>query len=358
MIIEHTAKDGTRSYMVRVGRRPAKTFSEADWGSRKRAKAEALKHEGELLAGSRPPSSITAEKYAERVLAHWEREKLRSGNQRKSSTTDTLRYNARGFVESFGSRLVAGGVARGEARDWALEAPAGQVKFATQLYNRAIEEGLVSVNPFRGLTPTSKGRSELAPPTLEEFDRLLEGWRSHGSYMTMGRSLTVFAAFTGIRPGELFALEWDDVDFDRMRIHVRRRLYDGELDLPKSNKPRTIVLTPAARDALLPLERVANTVFVGKRGDRLSAPKLSGYWAVVRAASGVDHAFYLATRHRFAWDAYVIRGISRNAIAQQMGWSESAVEHLLSVYGHGDQGWEAEVDRAFGANVQPLREVV
>jgi integrase len=173
----------------------------------------------------------------------------------------------------------------------------------------------------------------------------------------MGRALTIFAGYTGIRPGELFALEWDDIDLEAMRVHVRRRLYDGELDLPKSNKPRRIVLTPQARDALLPLQRVARTVFVSKRGRRLSAPTLSGYWAVVKAAADLEFDFYHATKHRFVHDAYIVRGLSSNAIAQQMGWSESSVRDMLRTYGHGDVGWEAEFDRAYGENVVPIRKV-
>jgi hypothetical protein len=38
--------------------------------------------------------------------------------------------------------------------------------------------------------------------------------------------------------GELFALEWGDIDFEAMRVDVKRRVYKGRLDLPKSNRPR------------------------------------------------------------------------------------------------------------------------
>jgi integrase len=31
------------------------------------------------------------------------------------------------------------------------------------------------------------------------------------------RALLIFAAYSGMRPGELFALEWPDIDFDAMR---------------------------------------------------------------------------------------------------------------------------------------------
>ena len=33
-----------------------------------------------------------------------------------------------------------------------------------------------------------------------------------------------FAAYTGMSPGELMAPEWREIDLERNRVHVRRRL--------------------------------------------------------------------------------------------------------------------------------------
>jgi integrase len=82
------------------------------------------------------------------------------------------------------------------------------------------------------------------------------------------KALLVFAAYSGMRPGELFALEWPDIDFGAMRIHVNRRVYKGRVGLPKSNKVRTIALTPPARAA----RQDGQLVFLAKRGGRLSQP--------------------------------------------------------------------------------------
>jgi integrase len=156
----------------------------------------------------------------------------------------------------------------------------------------------------------------------------------------MGRALQAFAGHTGMRPGELFALEWTDIDFEARRINVQRRVWKGTTDLPKSNKTRRIVLTSEARDALLTLDRYSDYVFVNKRGNRLSQSNLSIYWAAVKAKAGVDVDFYTATKHFCCHRWYVVEHKPVNAIAQQMGWSRSATEKLLSVYGHGDVGWE------------------
>ena len=48
-------------------------------------------------------------------------------------------------------------------------------------------------------------------------------------------------AHTGLRIGEAVALTWADVDFGKRRLHVRRRLYRGRLDSPKSRYGRRVV---------------------------------------------------------------------------------------------------------------------
>ncbi len=173
------------------------------------------------------------------------------------------------------------------------------------------------------------------------------------------RALLIFAAYSGMRPGELFALEWTDVDFESMRIHVNRRVYRGRVDLPKSNKIRTIALTPPARDALLgqPTRQDGELVFRAKRGGRLSQPTLSGYWGEVLARTGLDFDFYLATKHWCVHYMHAELSLPPRVIAEQMGWTLGGVLKLLAVYGHGDVGALEEIDKAFRVNVTELRAV-
>lgn len=45
-------------------------------------------------------------------------------------------------------------------------------------------------------------------------------------------------AHTGMRPGELFALEWRDVDEERGKIVIERAVRRGRVDTPKTEDPR------------------------------------------------------------------------------------------------------------------------
>ncbi len=74
--------------------------------------------------------------------------------------------------------------------------------------------------------------------------------------LTVG-ALVATAAFTGMRPAELYGLKWVDIDLRQDEIHVERQYSPRTrtFELPKNGRTRIVVLTPPARDALLALPR-------------------------------------------------------------------------------------------------------
>jgi integrase len=346
MIRPHTAKDGTKTYGVRVHR----GGGNFEWVGTFPTLREARDAHTDALANPRSSTAMTCEEWADRFLARYERD-------RKDSSFDTARSALRRFTADFGDWPL-GEISRIEAMDWAERVAPSKVPVVVTLFNAAVDAELVDRNPFRSLShrSRSRGRSDEHPPTEDELTVLLDACSAHGWYAPQMRALITFAAYSGMRPGELFALEWLDIDFDAMRIDVRRRLYRGRLDLPKSNKPRRIALTPPARDALLGHPRNGALVFTAKRGGRLSQSTLSGYWGKVLARAGLDFDFYLATKHWCVHHLYVERGLPPRVVAEQMGWELAGTLKLLKVYGHGDVGALEEIDRVYDSNVVQLRD--
>jgi len=158
------------------------------------------------------------------------------------SSTETAKAALVRFRRDFGSRRLES-LTRIEAKDWAATAPAGDTAVVITLMNQAVADDVLSENAFRGLgRKDKKGRSDVAPPTAEEFGRLLDACDVHGWYGDHLRSLLIFAAYTRLRPGEIFALKWGDIDLETNRVHVRRRVYNRRIDIPKSNKTRIVAL--------------------------------------------------------------------------------------------------------------------
>jgi integrase len=68
------------------------------------------------------------------------------------------------------------------------------------------------------------------------------------------KSMVLAAVLTGLRRGELFALRWGAVDFERKLISVRESVYEGQFNTPKTRSSvRTIPMGEALKEILLRL---------------------------------------------------------------------------------------------------------
>lgn len=291
---------------------------------------------------AREADTITCAEWVERYLDRYARTS-------KASSLDTARNALKGFRAEYGHRPVAS-ITPVEAEDWAQTVPASYTSHIVAMLNYAKRMQIIAANPFDGLGGArGRGRADENPPTVEEIDRLLDACDTLGGYAQQMRALITFAAYTGMRPGELYELRWTDIDLAANRITVSRRLYRGRVDTPKSGKPKTIALPPPARDVLLRQPtRTEEHVFLSMRGRRLSASTVCMYWAIIRQAARLDpsYDFYRCTKHLGVHRLYRL-GLSRRAIAAQMGWSERSVDALLGVYGHTELVALAEVDALY-----------
>jgi len=113
----------------------------------------------------------------------------------------------RGDLQAFVDRMLAAGHEPSTIRNTLLPVRA--------IYRRALARGEVAVNPTLGLElPAVRNRRErIASPG--EASRLRTA-------LPRDRALWATAMYAGLRPGELLALEWSAVDFERGLIHVRR----------------------------------------------------------------------------------------------------------------------------------------
>jgi integrase len=304
------------------------------------------------------PDEWTVDTWADRVLARMESGDLRTrgGRRYKDSSIDTARSSLKTLRTEFGSRTLSS-ITRVEAEDWAAKVPPSKVPMAVTLFEHARLARLVDRNEFERLSKRSEGRRNERPPSEEEMVLLLDGCSALGNeYAPMMRAMLTFGAFTLMRPGELFALDWEDVDLSvgaNGRARVSRRLYRGRTDIPKSNRERTITIVASAREALDSLLELDGyyphgLVFRNKTGGQLTEPTLTAYWKEVRARARVEHDFYLACKHYGVWYLKVVLGLPDAAIAAQAGWSERSVTKMVETYAHAvDERRLDEIDAAF-----------
>src|SRR4029077_8049646 len=65
------------------------------------------------------------------------------------------------------------------------------------------------------------------------------------------RTMYAIAAMTGLRCGEVLGLSIDDLDFERKEIRVRRSVWRGEMQTPKSAASEAVLPMPEPLAAML-----------------------------------------------------------------------------------------------------------
>lgn len=309
----------------------------------------------------------------------------------KESTNDRYHADAKRFAEYVGPAKRLHEITVPEARSYAQRRPHDHSALRA-MFADAKRDGLVLSNPFSELRISKgKGRSEIVPISAEELGAICElALRTHGKeFGRVFRSVVRFSAYTGLRPGEVFGLDWEDIDFEAETIAVRRQLHKRRFTLPKNDNTRTVFLPAPAAQALRdlparvpkpkcrltdPENKVCGSgqmVFPGKLDQRITAGALSGYWTPVRTAfqatlsesrrmdfERVDGSldFYAITRH-FCATYLIEQGIESWIVARQLGHTDGG-RLVERVYGHPrDEIARERLRRAFGENVKPLQAV-
>jgi len=129
-------------------------------------------------------------------------------------------------IRAFAARLADRGLAPATVRK--------VVASVRALLATAAEDGLIRSNPCAGVRlagrrpPGEEPQDAKRALTEEQLARVIE------ETPEQWRLLVRFLSQTGLRIGELIALRWEDVDLGVRRVKVRRRIYKGTVDVPKS----------------------------------------------------------------------------------------------------------------------------
>jgi integrase len=258
------------------------------------------------------------------------------------SSTRQLYSQAVGrFAEHFGPTSL-GEVERLSARTWALGVPRNLSKIIGTMYEDARNIGLVEANPFSNLRlPATEKTEEIYPPTLDEYRQLLEACGVLGGHAPEFRAMIQFAAWTGVRAGELHAIRWDDIDGEYIWVRRSRKL-DGEIGKPKNGRERRIAFLPPARVLDdVPRRPDSEFIFHSRRGEPLNKGNHHYTWREVRAASGIKADRQAAGLPEIRWHdlrhfcatQLLELGLDHFAVSVQLGHEDGGAL-VMSRYGH------------------------
>lgn len=213
------------------------------------------------------------------------------------------------------------------------------------LLKPALRYGWLASNPA-GLAEAPKHeRKAIQPLTPEQARTLLDVLG--GEWLD---PIVRVALSTGLRPGEVLALQWSDVNLTLGSLTVRQtlqRVYAVSDDTERKTRlqvaptkttasRRTISLPPMALEALKAQRELADMlqtewVFPSANGTPLEPRNVSRAWYRIRVDAGLPHLRLHDLRHSYATFALLL-GVPVRTVADALGHAETRT--TLDTYGH------------------------
>jgi integrase len=206
-------------------------------------------------------------------------------------TIAKLRWLLAKATSAFGDRRVVE-LRSEEIGAWRTTLPEGHRFEATQalrqVLNRAVAWKIIDSNPAKaGVDNPRRQHAEKRPfESWAELDALA------GQLGPVYGRMIVFAAATGLRPGEWIAPEQRDLDREARVVYVRRAFAHGRLKRPKTRRSlRSVPLQAIALEALerLPARSDTQLLFPAPRGGFLDLHNFRRrVWKPAHRAAGIE----------------------------------------------------------------------
>jgi len=116
----------------------------------------------------------------------------------------------------------------------------------TSICDLAVAEKVLTTNPAKELyTPSTAKKGACPVMTASDVEKAL------GAVEFREKVILHLAIFSGLRPGEMLAIQRRNVSPDGRSVEIEQRVYRGDLDVPKNGKTRTAAVPPRAAALLL-----------------------------------------------------------------------------------------------------------
>ncbi len=172
-----------------------------------------------------------------------------------------------------------------------------------QIFDFAVMQEYCEYNPCYSVKlPKNLPKSIRPPATHEEEQKIVlndEIWL-----------FPYIALLTGLRKGEILALQWKDIDFNENIIHVTKSIY-YEHNRPKIKAPKTesgirmVPLLDALKERLLKVENrhPNNFIICDEQGEPISNKKYRWLYSKFRKENGIESSAH-RIRHSYATNAF------------------------------------------------------
>lgn len=232
-------------------------------------------------------------------------------------------------------------------KGYALTTIKKQMLIVTAPLRYAYAHQQIAYNPSIGLKPPSKDNVQKSKKKVVAYNK--EEQQKLGSVLNT-HTREAYAAIelmieTGLRPGEVLALDWEDVCLERKRLQVHKTVVNLAnkkrsyvQDSPKSEtSDRPVPLSQKAIDILSDLRTRSQHeyLFCNSDGERLSYESLRYQCQIACREAGVVYHGLHVFRHTFATNQFY-KGTNVKILSKILGHSETSVTYNIYIHLYGD----------------------
>lgn len=212
----------------------------------------------------------------------------------------------------------------------------------------AVRMGYISVNPADAVEPPRKDTKETMFYELEDCRKLLEALDALPD--TQWRLFFYMAIYTGMRPGELIGLNWQDITGNVLTVRAGAVYVNGRgtirTDRPKTQKSiRMIDLPPAVMSILQQHRREQaeyrlgfggawpepDAIFTGALGHRLNISSPTQKFQKIVKEYDLRPITLYGLRHTAA-TIMIAQGLNARDVAARLGHAQTST--TLNIYAH------------------------
>lgn len=227
---------------------------------------------------------------------------------------------------------------------------------------KAVADGIIRINPAIGCKLPPKKAKEMQVLTREEMQRFMAQAKADGYF-----ELFLLELCTGMRRGEIVALQWDDLNMQTGELHICRQAttVHGNIHIcaPKTKSSiRTVILPPDIVKILAEYKKRVNSRWMFPSPVKEDAPY---HPSAVRKVldrtlerAECKHIRFHDLRHTFATTA-LANGMDVKTLSAIIGHISS--ETTLNIYTHITDNMQRsaanKIEQGFGRNEGSLSEV-